>query len=180
MYSAGYGGLDSILVSGDCGCLMIPASCCVQGPRRCEYNARLYCHECHKGDLAELPALVLHHWDFQPRPVSTLGADYLASIADRPLLCIGAVNPGVQPDVMQNTARVQDLHGFPAGVGENRCMVCVLATWTSGVLAKERYHDLVNVTKALCKSVDVTLTLVLTLMMSTRHSISPTWPEKVL
>jgi hypothetical protein len=70
---------------------------CVQGPRRCEYNRRLYCHDCHRGDVAELPALVLHHWDFHPRPVSTMAADYLASIADRPLLCIGAVNPGVAP-----------------------------------------------------------------------------------
>ncbi|BDA48701.1 probable differentially expressed in FDCP 8 homolog at C-terminar half [Coccomyxa sp. Obi] len=78
------------------------------GPRRCEYNARLYCHECHKGDLAELPALVLHHWDFQPRPVSTLAADYLASIADRPLLCIGAVNPGLYARVPM-LARAQDL-----------------------------------------------------------------------
>jgi hypothetical protein len=66
----------------------------LQGPRRCDYNGRLYCHECHRGDATELPAAVLHHWDFHPRPVSTLAADYLASIADRPLLCIGAVNPG--------------------------------------------------------------------------------------
>ncbi len=37
---------------------------------------------------------MLHHWDFNQRPVSAMAADYLASIADRPLLCIGAVNPG--------------------------------------------------------------------------------------
>ena len=66
----------------------------LQGPRRCEYNGRLYCHECHRGDLAELPARVLHHWDFNPQPVSAMAADYLSSISDRPLLCIGAVNPG--------------------------------------------------------------------------------------
>ncbi|KAK9917040.1 hypothetical protein WJX75_000268 [Coccomyxa subellipsoidea] len=78
------------------------------GPRRCEYNARLYCHECHGGDLAELPALVLHHWDFHPRPVSTMAADYLSSIADRPLLCIGAVNPGLYARVPM-LARAQDL-----------------------------------------------------------------------
>ena len=44
--------------------------------------------------MAELPARVLHHWDFAPQPVSAMAADYLASISDRPLLCIGAVNPG--------------------------------------------------------------------------------------
>ena len=37
---------------------------------------------------------VLHHWDFNSQPVSAMAADYLASICDRPLLCIGAVNPG--------------------------------------------------------------------------------------
>ena len=68
--------------------------CGSQGPRKCEYNGRLYCHECHRGDAAELPARVLHHWDFAPQPVSAMAADYLASISDRPLLCIGAVNPG--------------------------------------------------------------------------------------
>ena len=66
----------------------------LQGPRKCEYNGRLYCHECHRGDVAELPARVLHHWDFNPQPVSAMAADYLSSISDRPLLCIGAVNPG--------------------------------------------------------------------------------------
>ena len=69
-------------------------SCGLQGPRKCEYNGRLYCHECHRGDVAELPARVLHHWDFSPQPASAMAADYLASISDRPLLCIGAVNPG--------------------------------------------------------------------------------------
>ena len=73
--------------------LKMPA-CGSQGPRKCEYNGRLYCHECHRGDTAELPARVLHHWDFAPLPVAAMAADYLASISDRPLLCIGAVNPG--------------------------------------------------------------------------------------
>lgn len=40
---------------------------------------------------------MLHHWDFNPQPVSAMAADYLASICDRPLLCIGAVNPGRAP-----------------------------------------------------------------------------------
>ena len=70
----------------------------MQGPRKCEYNGRLYCHECHRGDLAELPSQVLHHWDFNLQPVSAMAADYLTSISDRPLLCIGAVNPGMALD----------------------------------------------------------------------------------
>jgi len=34
-------------------------------------------------------------WDFSRRPVSDVAADFLASIATQPLLCIGAVNPGL-------------------------------------------------------------------------------------
>ncbi len=67
-----------------------------QGPRRCEYSGRLYCQECHRGDAAVLPAAVLHGWDFNLRPVCAMAADYLASIAQQPLLCIGAVNPGAR------------------------------------------------------------------------------------
>lgn len=66
----------------------------MQGFRRCEYNGALYCTECHKGALAPIPARVLHQWDFVPRPVCGPVADYLASIFEQPLLCIGAVNPG--------------------------------------------------------------------------------------
>jgi hypothetical protein len=43
-----------------------------------------------------LPAAVLHGWDFNLRPVCAMAADYLASIAQQPLLCIGAVNPGAR------------------------------------------------------------------------------------
>ena len=80
----------------------------MQGPRKCEYNGRLYCHECHRGDLAELPSQVLHHWDFNPQHVSAMAADYLTSISDRPLLCIGAVNPGMAHDKDLSVATIMD------------------------------------------------------------------------
>jgi Putative zinc-RING and/or ribbon len=65
-----------------------------QGPRACEYSGLLYCLDCHRNDAAVTPAAVLHAWDFSPRPVCCLAADFLASIHDQPLLCVGAVNPG--------------------------------------------------------------------------------------
>ncbi|KAK9812803.1 hypothetical protein WJX72_004085 [[Myrmecia] bisecta] len=66
-----------------------------KGPRRCEYNGLLYCLECHHNDQEVIPARVLHNWDFGKRPVSSMAADYLGAISEQPLLCLGAVNPGL-------------------------------------------------------------------------------------
>eukprot|EP00850_Spirogloea_muscicola_P014030 SM000098S25110 [mRNA] locus=s98:261214:264537:- [translate_table: standard] len=62
-------------------------------PRWCEYTGQLYCRSCHVDDVAILPALVLHHWDFQARPVALISKAYLDSIYVQPMLCVGAVNP---------------------------------------------------------------------------------------
>ena len=40
-----------------------------------------------------MPAAVLHQWDFNPYPVSSMASEFLASIADQPVLCVGAINP---------------------------------------------------------------------------------------
>lgn len=42
-----------------------------------------------------MPASVLLDFSFAPKPVSCIAAEFLESIATRPLLCIGAVNPGL-------------------------------------------------------------------------------------
>lgn len=62
--------------------------------RRCHFHGLLYCPDCHRGETAEVPACVLHEWDFTRFPVSNLALDFLQSIYDQPLLCISAVNPG--------------------------------------------------------------------------------------
>lgn len=67
----------------------------MQAARRCHYTGQLYCHECHTGEQATLPAAVLHHWDFSPRPVCTMAASFLEATANQPLLCVGAINPGL-------------------------------------------------------------------------------------
>lgn len=62
-------------------------------PRLCEYTGQLFCSSCHTNDMAVLPARVLHHWDFNPYPVSQLAKSYLDSIHEQPMLCVSAVNP---------------------------------------------------------------------------------------
>lgn len=66
------------------------------GPRRCHYLDRLFCHACHDGSQrALIPARVLHDWDFSQAAVCLAAAEYLASIRHQPMLCVGAVNPGL-------------------------------------------------------------------------------------
>ncbi|KAK9080507.1 hypothetical protein SSX86_000265 [Deinandra increscens subsp. villosa] len=62
-------------------------------PRVCEYSGQLFCSSCHINETAVLPARVLHWWDFKEYPVSQLAKSYLDSIHDKPMLCVGAVNP---------------------------------------------------------------------------------------
>ncbi|KAL3512814.1 hypothetical protein ACH5RR_025531 [Cinchona calisaya] len=62
-------------------------------PRLCEYSGQLFCSSCHTNDTAVLPARVLHLWDFAEYPVSQLAKSYLDSIYDKPMICVGAVNP---------------------------------------------------------------------------------------
>ncbi|KAH0942598.1 hypothetical protein HID58_002235 [Brassica napus] len=52
-------------------------------PRLCEYTGQLFCSSCHTNDMAVLPARVLHHWDFNPYPVSQLAKSYLDSIHEQ-------------------------------------------------------------------------------------------------
>ena len=54
----------------------------------------LFCHACHEGTQARLPALVLHGWDFQKRPVCALAAQFLEGIHEQPLLDIASISPG--------------------------------------------------------------------------------------
>ena len=61
--------------------------------RLCEYTGALMCNVCHGNDLAVLPRCVLWDWDFAPRRVCKLAAEFLASIASQPVLCVNAVNP---------------------------------------------------------------------------------------
>lgn len=62
-------------------------------PRLCEYTGQLLCTSCHLNETSVLPARVLQHWDFTPRPVCQLSKAYLDSIYDQPMLCVSAVNP---------------------------------------------------------------------------------------
>ena len=66
------------------------------GFRRCEYSGGLYCPRCQPGDaVSVLPYSVVHDWDFTPRRVSAAAKAYLDAIHHQPMLCLGAVNPGL-------------------------------------------------------------------------------------
>ena len=96
------------------------------GFRRCEYSGSLCCPRCQPADaVAVLPAAVAHDWDFSNRKVSAAAASYLESIRNQPMLCLGAVNPGVYTRVpllanvrsrrYKLSKLVPDLRGFEEG-----------------------------------------------------------------
>jgi len=64
----------------------------LQAARRCEYTGQLFCHSCHTGATACLPAAVLRYWDFTPRPICTMAAEFLEATADQPLVCVDTIN----------------------------------------------------------------------------------------
>ena len=68
--------------------------CCRAAYRRHAARLITLADVCERADVKVLlpPA---RSWDFSRRPVSDVAADFLASIATQPLLCIGAVNPGL-------------------------------------------------------------------------------------
>ena len=65
----------------------------VVGGLRCDYDGRYYCEKCHWGTRSPIPARIIHHWDFTPRPVCQASLQVLALLAPRPLLHLQKLNP---------------------------------------------------------------------------------------
>ncbi|KAF2359826.1 putative zinc-RING and/or ribbon [Trinorchestia longiramus] len=61
-------------------------------PRLCHYSGMYFCPACHWGDCAVLPALVVHNWDFTPRPVSRCAFQLLLYCYRKPLLDLRVLN----------------------------------------------------------------------------------------
>src|SRR5699024_8533936 len=41
----------------------------VSKARLCDYTGLYFCENCHIGDTAQIPARIIHNWDFRPQPV---------------------------------------------------------------------------------------------------------------
>ena len=66
-----------------------------RGPRMCHYTHLLYCHDCHVGHVDSLPSRILHKWDFTRHPVCDTVHEYLAAIAQHPMISVTTINPGL-------------------------------------------------------------------------------------
>lgn len=60
-------------------------------PRYCHYLCAYFCTNCHIGHTRIIPARVAERWDFEPRRVCRMSAEYLDSQADKPLVPITRV-----------------------------------------------------------------------------------------
>lgn len=60
--------------------------------RYCEYLGRYHCTNCHRNQIAVIPAHVLHDWDFANRPVSVFAYRLLEQIACVPVFRVAQFN----------------------------------------------------------------------------------------
>lgn len=67
------------------GCGMRVAAAYSRRFRYCEYLGRYHCTNCHRNQMASIPAHVLHDWDFAVRPVSVFAYRLLEQIATVPV-----------------------------------------------------------------------------------------------
>jgi Putative zinc-RING and/or ribbon len=58
--------------------------------RRCHFDGWLYCHRCHSGRTAAIPANIVEAWSFKKLPVCDDAADFLAATHAQPLIAIDA------------------------------------------------------------------------------------------
>lgn len=60
--------------------------------RYCEYLGRYHCTNCHRNQIAVIPARVLHGWDFGSRPVSVFAYRLLEQIGSVPVFRVAQLN----------------------------------------------------------------------------------------
>lgn len=54
--------------------------------RLCDYDGLYYCFKCHWNDQEQMPARVVHNWDFSRYPVSRRSLQVISYIKKRPVL----------------------------------------------------------------------------------------------
>lgn len=85
------------------------------GFRRCTYTNTLNCRKCQTGQRRVVPAKAVWHWDLQMHPVSDRAAEFIDSVADKPIICVSALHPNLYTLVCATrTARGHGYHG-PGG-----------------------------------------------------------------
>ncbi|CAL8102347.1 unnamed protein product [Orchesella dallaii] len=61
-------------------------------PRRCDYNGKYYCPQCHKNLMMPIPARIFHNWDFEERKVSEATRQLLSLMLRKPNIHLEDIN----------------------------------------------------------------------------------------
>lgn len=75
----------------ECGVKLHPNS----GHRLCDYLGSWFCTSCHWGYPTQIPARIIHNWDFTPMPVSQAALQYLGMMKRRPVIDLKQLSPGL-------------------------------------------------------------------------------------
>lgn len=61
-------------------------------PRRCDYNGKYYCPQCHQNLGMPIPARIFHNWDFEERKVSEASRQFLSLMLRKPNIHLEQIN----------------------------------------------------------------------------------------
>uniref|UniRef100_A0A0A9WWV9 Differentially expressed in FDCP 8 n=1 Tax=Lygus hesperus TaxID=30085 RepID=A0A0A9WWV9_LYGHE len=56
--------------------------------RKCDYNGKYYCRNCHWGTLSVIPARILRNWEFEPHMVSRASFQLIKMARHRPIISL--------------------------------------------------------------------------------------------
>jgi len=76
--------------------------------RYCHFLGSYFCGNCHQGDLWPIPAYVAQRWDFDPRPVATVSAQFIDAHRRLPLIQITSIRRTKAP----SQAVLTEVHMF--------------------------------------------------------------------
>nr|XP_039251866.1 uncharacterized protein LOC120329334 [Styela clava] len=86
-------GLDS--QNYQCADCASPIGIIYGAPRVCTFTGQYYCSQCHSNDEIQIPARIVHNWDFRKHKVAKRSKSFIEQVFNDPLLNLSECNPGI-------------------------------------------------------------------------------------
>ncbi|XP_056646153.1 pleckstrin homology domain-containing family M member 1 [Diorhabda sublineata] len=77
-------------------------------PKVCAFTGDYVCDMCMSTELVQIPARIIHNWDFKAYPISKKGINYLNEVKDHPIIDFKVLNPFIY-SVVEEMANLQIL-----------------------------------------------------------------------
>ncbi|CAG9855328.1 unnamed protein product [Phyllotreta striolata] len=77
-------------------------------PKVCAFTGDYFCDNCMNPEPVQIPARIIHNWDFKPHQISRRGINYLNEVKDHPIIDFKVYNPHIY-GVIEEMAQLQIL-----------------------------------------------------------------------